>query len=30
MSTLEFNQALIDIENNLKSFALGFTRNNED
>ena len=30
MSTLEFNEALIDIENNLRSFALGFTRNNED
>ena len=30
MSTLEFNEALMDIENNLKSFALGFTRNNED
>jgi RNA polymerase sigma factor (sigma-70 family) len=30
MSTIEFNEALIDIENNLKSFALGFTRNNED
>ena len=30
MSTIEFNEALIDIENNLKSFALGFTRNVED
>lgn len=30
MSTLEFNEALMDIENNLKSFALSFTRNIED
>ena len=30
MSTIEFNEALMDIENNLKSFALGFTRNMED
>ena len=30
MSTLEFNDALIGIENNLKSFALSFTRNKED
>ena len=30
MSTIEFNEALMDIESNLKSFALGFTRNMED
>tara|TARA_B100001287_G_scaffold270668_1_gene269766 strand:+ start:955 stop:1467 length:513 start_codon:yes stop_codon:yes gene_type:complete len=30
MSTIEFNEALMDIENNLKSFALSFTRNMED
>ncbi len=30
MSTLEFNNALIGIENNLKSFALSFTRNKDD
>lgn len=30
MSTLEFNEALIGMENNLHSFALSFTRNNED
>ena len=30
MSTLEFNQALTELENNLRSFALGFTRNLED
>jgi RNA polymerase sigma-70 factor (ECF subfamily) len=30
MSTIEFNEALIGMENNLHSFALSFTRNNED
>ena len=30
MSTLEFNDALIGIENNLQSFAMSFTRNRED
>ncbi|MEN9700206.1 MAG: hypothetical protein RLZZ301_1404 [Bacteroidota bacterium] len=30
MSTLEFNEALIGLENNLQSFALSFTRNRED
>ena len=30
MSTLEFNEALIGIENNLQSFAMSFTRNRED
>jgi len=30
MSTIEFTEALMDIETNLKSFALGFTRNQED
>ncbi len=30
MSTIEFNEALISIEGNLKSFALNFTRNSED
>ena len=30
MSTLEFNEALIGMENNLHSFAMSFTRNNED
>ena len=30
MSTIEFNQALTELENNLRSFALGFTRNLED
>jgi RNA polymerase sigma-70 factor (ECF subfamily) len=30
MSTLEFNDALIKLENYLKSFAMGFTRNEED
>tara|TARA_B100001059_G_C17765619_1_gene545400 strand:- start:714 stop:1226 length:513 start_codon:yes stop_codon:yes gene_type:complete len=30
MSTIEFNEALMDIESNLKSFALSFTRNMED
>lgn len=30
MSTLEFNEALIGMENNLHLFALSFTRNNED
>jgi len=30
MSTIEFNEALIGIENNLHSFAMSFTRNNED
>ena len=29
MSTLEFNNALIDLENNLLSFALNYTRNKE-
>ena len=30
MSTLEFNEALVGLENNLTSFALSFTRNQED
>ena len=30
MSTLEFNDALVGIENNLQSFAMSFTRNRED
>ena len=30
MSTVEFNEALIGIEGNLKSFALSFTHNRED
>ena len=30
MSTIEFNEALIGMENNLHSFAMSFTRNNED
>lgn len=30
MSTVEFNEALIGIEGNLKSFAMSFTRNRED
>jgi RNA polymerase sigma factor (sigma-70 family) len=30
MSTIEFNEALIGMEGNLQSFALNFTRNNED
>ena len=30
MSTLEFNEALIGLENNLTSFAMSFTRNHED
>ena len=30
MSTLEFNDALISLENYLKSFAFSFTRNSED
>ena len=30
MSTLEFNDALINLEHYLKSFAYGFTRNSED
>ena len=30
MSTIEFNDALIGLENNLHSFALSFTRNNDD
>ncbi len=30
MSTIEFNEALIGMESNLHSFALNFTRNNED
>ena len=30
MSTIEFNEALINIEGNLHSFAMSFTRNNED
>lgn len=29
MSTLEFNNALVDLENNLLSFALNYTRNRE-
>lgn len=30
MSTLEFTEALIGLENNLQSFAMSFTRNRED
>jgi RNA polymerase sigma factor (sigma-70 family) len=30
MSTIEFNEALIGMESNLISFAMNFTRNNED
>lgn len=30
MSTLEFNDALIKLENYLRSFAMGFTRNEDD
>ena len=30
MSTVEFNEALIGMENNLQSFAMNFTRNRED
>ena len=30
MSTLEFNQALVDLELNLRSFAMSFTRNKAD
>jgi RNA polymerase sigma-70 factor (ECF subfamily) len=30
MSTVEFNETLIGMESNLHSFALNFTRNNED
>jgi RNA polymerase sigma factor (sigma-70 family) len=30
MSTLEFNDALINLENYLKAFAMGFTKNVED
>ncbi len=30
MSTIEFNEALIGMENNLHSFAMSFTRNRED
>lgn len=30
MSTLEFNEALIGMENNLHAFAKSFTRNNDD
>ena len=30
MSTLEFNQALVDLEFNLRSFAMSFTRNKAD
>ena len=30
MSTLQFNQALTELEDNLKSFALNFTNNLED
>ena len=30
MSTLEFNEALVGLENNLTSFAMSFTRNQED
>ena len=30
MSTLEFNQALMDLETNLVSFALTFTKNLDD
>lgn len=30
MSTIEFNEALIGLENNLHAFAMSFTRNNDD
>ncbi len=30
MSTIEFNEALVGLETNLYSFAMSFTRNNED
>lgn len=30
MSTVEFNEALIGLENNLHSFAMSFTRNTDD
>jgi hypothetical protein len=30
MSTLEFNDALINLENYLKAFAMGYTKNLED
>jgi len=30
MSTVEFNDALVGLEDNLQSFALSFTRNKED
>ncbi|MEY4659898.1 MAG: hypothetical protein RJB36_1664, partial [Bacteroidota bacterium] len=30
MSTLEFNEALVGLEQNLTSFAMSFTRNHED
>lgn len=30
MSTLEFNEALVTIESNLRSFAFTFTRNDDD
>jgi RNA polymerase sigma factor (sigma-70 family) len=30
MSTVEFNEALVGLEGNLKSFAMTFTRNQED
>lgn len=30
MSTIEFNEALIDLQGNLFSFALNFTKNRED
>ncbi|MFN5911462.1 MAG: RNA polymerase sigma factor [Bacteroidota bacterium] len=30
MSTVEFNEALIQLEPNLRSFAMNFTRNSED
>jgi RNA polymerase sigma-70 factor (ECF subfamily) len=30
MSTIEFNEALVGMEDNLKSFALSFTKNKDD
>lgn len=30
MSTIEFNEALVGLETNLHSFAMSFTRNNDD
>lgn len=30
MSTIEFNEALVSMEGNLHSFAMSFTRNNDD